>query len=446
MSYIPNTKNDTNEMLKKIGVEKFEDLLKSIPKVLKSDQKLSLPEPLSELEIEKEISQITSKNLSTEKVSNFLGGGVYDHFIPKVVDFLISRSEFATAYTPYQAEVSQGTLQAIYEFQSMICELTQMDVTNASMYDGATAMAEATIMAKNITRKNKIIISETVNPNYLKVLETYCEPSELKIVKIKSKDMVTDIEEIEKNLDNEVAAVIMQSPNFFGYIENMEKVSNILQDKKTLFIANIDAISLSLLKPPGNYNADIVVGEGQMLGNHLNFGGPYLGLFSTKKKYIRKMPGRIVGATKDSNGKDGFVLTLQTREQHIRREKATSNICSNEGLNAMAATIYLALMGKSGLKDAANLCLQKSHYLYENIIKIDGFSKVTDNPFFKEFVIKTPIPAKDLILKAKDENIYAGISLDNFFPNKTHELIIAVTEKRTRSELDNYLEFLRNIK
>ena len=445
MSYIPNTKNDINEMLKKIGVDSFEDLLESIPKVLKFDQKLSLPEPLSELEIEKEISQITSKNFSVDKISNFLGGGAYDHFIPKVVDFLISRSEFATAYTPYQAEVSQGTLQAMYEFQSMVSELTQMDVTNASMYDGATAMAEAAIMAKNITCKNKIIISETVNPNYLKGLETYCKPSELEVVKIKTKNMVTDIDAIEKHFDNEVAAVIMQSPNFFGYIENMEKISNLLKDKKALFIASVDAISLALLKPPGSYNADIVVGEGQMLGNHLNFGGPYLGLFSTKKKYIRKMPGRIIGATKDSNGKDGFVLTLQTREQHIRREKATSNICSNEGLNALAATIYLALMGKSGLENVANLCVQKSHYLYENIIKIDGFSKVTDNPFFKEFVIKTPIPAKDLIEKAKNENIFAGISLDNFFPNKTHELLIAVTEKRTHEELDKYLEFLGNL-
>ena len=444
MSYIPNTKSDINEMLEKIGVNNFEDLLKSIPKVLKSDQKLSLPDPLSEIEIEKEISQITAKNFSVEKVSNFLGGGVYDHFIPKVVDFLISRSEFSTAYTPYQAEVSQGTLQTMYEFQSMISELTQMDVTNASMYDGATAMAEAAIMAKNITRKNKIIVSETINPNYLEVLETYCEPSKLKIVKIKSKDMVTDIDEIEKQLDDEIAAVIMQSPNFFGYIEDMKKVSNIIQDKKILFIASIDAISLALLKPPGSYDADIVVGEGQMLGNHLNFGGPYLGLFSTKKKYIRKMPGRIIGATKDSNGKDGFVLTLQTREQHIRREKATSNICSNEGLNALAATIYLALLGKTGLKDVANLCLQKSHYLYENIIKIDGFSKVTDNPFFKEFVIKTPIPAKDIIEKAKNKNIYAGIALDNFFPERTHELLIAVTEKRSREELDKYLKFLRN--
>ncbi len=445
MNYIPNTENDRNEMLKKIGVESFEELLKSIPQILKSDNKLSLPEPLSELELEKEIAQITAKNYSTSKMSNFLGGGVYDHFIPKVVDFIISRPEFSTAYTPYQAEVSQGTLQAMYEFQSMVCELTQMDVTNASMYDGATAMAEAGIMAKNITRKNKIIVSETVNPNYLKVLETYCAPLEIEIIKIGMNGMISDIDEIEKQLDKDVCAVIMQSPNFFGYIEDMERISNILQDKKTMFIASVDAISLALLKTPGSYDADIVIGEGQMLGNHLNFGGPYLGLFSTKKKYIRKMPGRIIGATKDSNGKDGFVLTLQTREQHIRREKATSNICSNEGLNALASTIYLALLGKIGLENVANLCVQKAHYLYENILKIDGFSKATDNAFFKEFVIKTPIPAKEIIEKAKDKNIFAGISLEDFFPDKTHELLIAVTEKRSRKELDNYLEFLKNI-
>ncbi|MEA1986772.1 MAG: aminomethyl-transferring glycine dehydrogenase subunit GcvPA [Candidatus Marinimicrobia bacterium] len=445
MSYIPNTDSDREKMLKDIGVDKFEDLLKSIPQVLKSDIKLSLPKELSELEIEKEISQITTKNSSIEKVSSFLGGGVYNHFIPKVVDYIISRPEFATAYTPYQAEVSQGTLQAMYEFQTMISELTQMDVTNASMYDGATAMAESAMMAKNITRKNKIIVSETVNPNYIKVLETYCEPLNIELIKIKSKNFVTDIDEIKKILDKDVAGVIMQSPNFFGYIEEMEKVSEILQDTKALFIASVDAISLALLKPPGSYDADIVIGEGQMLGNHLNFGGPYLGLFSTRKKYIRKMPGRIVGATKDSNGKDGFVLTLQTREQHIRREKATSNICSNEGLNAMATTIYLSLMGNSGMKKIANLCLQKSHYLFENIQKIDGFSKVTDKPFFKEFVIKTPIPAKEIIEKANRENIFAGIPLDKFYASKTHELLIAVTEKNSKKEIDEFLDFLSRI-
>lgn len=445
MSYIPNTDSDREKMLKDIGVDKFEDLLKSIPQVLKSDIKLSLPKELSELEIEKEISQITTKNSSIEKVSSFLGGGVYNHFIPKVVDYIISRPEFATAYTPYQAEVSQGTLQAMYEFQTMISELTQMDVTNASMYDGATAMAESAMMSKNITRKNKIIVSETVNPNYIKVLETYCEPQNIELIKIKSKNFVTDIDEIKKILDKDVAGVIMQSPNFFGYIEEMEKVSEILQDTKALFIASVDAISLALLKPPGSYDADIVIGEGQMLGNHLNFGGPYLGLFSTKKKYIRKMPGRIVGATKDSNGKNGFVLTLQTREQHIRREKATSNICSNEGLNAMATTIYLSLMGNSGMKKIANLCLQKSHYLFENIQKIDGFSKVTDKPFFKEFVIKTPIPAKEIIEKANRENIFAGIPLDKFYASKTHELLIAVTEKNSKKEIDEFLDFLSRI-
>lgn len=446
MPYLPHGNDDIKQMLKKIGVDRFEDLLKNIPEVLRGDVSLDLPGALSELEIQQEMQALLQKNTACHETISFLGAGAYDHFIPKVVDFIISRPEFATAYTPYQAEVSQGTLQAMYEFQSLICELTGMDVSNASMYDGATAMAEAVLMAKNIMRKkNEVIVSAAVHPLYRRTLETYAEAQDIKLIDCPLKNDMTDLDAMDALINEQTAAVIVQSPNFFGCIEDTQLVSDKVHANNALFIQGVDPISLALLKTPGEADADIVYGEGQSLGNHLNFGGPYLGLFATKQAYVRKMPGRIAGMTEDSDGNRGYVLTLQTREQHIRREKATSNICSNEALCALAATVYLALMGRTGLKQVAELSVQKAHYLQEEICSLPGYAAINDAPFFKEFVVKTPVPAKEIIHKALDKGIYAGIGLGRYFPEREDQLLIAVTEKRTKEEMDRFVEFLKDL-
>ena len=443
MPYLPHGNDDIKQMLKKIGVDRFEDLLKNIPEVLKGNVSLDLPGALSELEIQQEMHTLLARNTACHQTISFLGAGAYDHFIPQVVDFIISRPEFATAYTPYQAEVSQGTLQAMYEFQSLICELTGMDVSNASMYDAATAMTEAILMAKNVKRKkNDVILSSAIHPLYRMTMETYARSSDLNIIDCPLKDDRTDLAVLEKLITENTAAVVVQSPNFFGCIEDTASFSEAAHEHDVLFIQGVDPISLAILKTPGDVDADIAFGEGQSLGNHLNFGGPYLGLFTAKQEYVRKMPGRIAGMTEDTDGNRGYVLTLQTREQHIRREKATSNICSNEALCALAATVYLALMGRSGLKQVAELCVQKAHYLQEKICELTGYSTANSAPFFKEFVIQTPFPAKEIIQKAVDQAIYAGIDLGTYFPERKNQLLIAVTEKRTKEELDKFVEFL----
>ena len=446
MPYLPHGHKDIEEMLKSIGVEKFEDLLENIPESLRNNIHLDLPAALSELEMQQEMQSLLAKNTACHQTVSFLGAGAYDHFIPKVVDFIISRPEFATAYTPYQAEVSQGTLQTMYEFQSLICELTGMDVSNASMYDAATAMAEAVIMAKNIKRKkNEFIVSSAIHPLYRKTLETYAKSLNVTLIKCPIQNDSTSIEALKDLMNENTSAVIVQSPNFFGVIEDTKTFSDLAHENDSLFIQGIDPISLALLKAPGEVDADIAFGEGQGLGNHLNFGGPYLGLFTAKQEYVRKMPGRIAGMTEDKDGERGYVLTLQTREQHIRREKATSNICSNQALCALAATVYLALMGRSGLKKVAELSMQKAHYLQEKICELPGYSTANTSPFFKEFVITCPLPAKEIIQKAISANIYAGIDLNVFYPNRPNDLLIAVTEKRTKEEMDGFVEFLKKV-
>lgn len=445
MVYIPNSEQDFQEMLKTIGVDSFEDLLGSIPDVLKSDRKLNLPHPLTEMEMDEEICRIASENRASNRLINFMGAGAYDHYIPKVVDFILSRSEFKTAYTPYQPEVSQGTLQAMYEFQSMICELTGMGVANASLYDGASGMAEAAMMARNISGKNRILISETVHPLYLQVLNTYAGSLELEIDILPARNYVTDLKRLSELIDSKTAAVILQSPNFYGYIEPSAKAADIARNGGALFVQGFDPISLAILRAPGDYKADIVFGEGQALGNHMNFGGPYLGLFAADRKYVRKMPGRIIGATEDAQGRRGFVLTLQTREQHIRREKATSNICTNQGLNALAATVYLALLGKNGMRHVAELCTQKAHYLHDKITALKGFEKVTQEPFFKEFTVRTAIPAAEIVRQAEAAGFLAGVCKGQFYPDCKNELILAVTEKRTKEQMDKLISFLGSL-
>ncbi len=443
MHYIPNTKDIEKEILQAIGVDKFEDLIKNIPDKFLQKCRIKLPESLSELEATKKIGKMAGQNLDTDSMVSFLGGGSYDHFIPAAVDFLINRSEFYTAYTPYQPEVSQGTLQSIYEYQSMICHLMDMEVANASMYDGATALAEAAIMAVNKTHRNKVLVSELINVNSRKVLETYLQTKDIEIQYLPELAGVTDLSKLDALLDDQIAALLVQTPNFFGNIEDLNGIAEKLHVNKSLLILSVNPVAMGLLKTPGELNADIAVAEGQALGIHQSFGGPYLGIFTTKRDLIRNMPGRIVGETVDIDGKRGYVLVLQTREQHIRREKATSNICTNQGLMALASTIYLSLIGKAGLKQVAKLCLSNAHYLAEKIVALPNFSMAYEKTsFFNEFVIETPVPADIIVNAALEEQFFAGVDLGKFNEKWKNRLLIAVTEKRSQQEMDDFINFL----
>jgi glycine dehydrogenase subunit 1 len=441
MPFISNTDEQRKKMLQEIGVDSFEDLLKNIPEELFIKGKLNLPGPMSEMEIAQKITALAEKNLNTNQVVSFLGAGVYDHFIPAAVQHIISRPEFYSAYTPYQAEVSQGTLQYIYEYQTMICELTGMEAANASMYDGATAGAEALLMAYRHTRLKKVLISELLHPAYKEVIKTYTEPLGIELVFIPEDGGTTSLEALKQAMDENVAGVLIQSPNFLGCLEPMQEIDQIVHKyEKALLIAEVDPISLMLFVPPDKYHADIVVGEGQALGNGQNFGGPLLGFFATRKALIREMPGRISGATHDVDGKRGYVLTLQTREQHIKRGKATSNICTNESLCVLAATVYMALMGKKGLYEVARQSAIKAHYLFERLKELDEFLPANQAPFFKEFAVKTPIASNILIEKMKERGYFAGVDISSY--GYKNQLLIAVTEKRTKEEIDDFVKAL----
>ncbi len=446
MPFLSNSPEDQKAMLKAIGVEDFQALLSNIPSELLLDTKLDLPAPLSEFEAFQHLRTLSLENKNTQDLVCFLGAGAYDHYVPAAVNHILARSEFYTAYTPYQPEVSQGTLQAIYEFQTMICELTGMDVSNASLYDAGSALAEAVLLAHSQKKRNKIFVSSTVHPYYIDIIRTYCHGQGIEINLIPAENGITDLNHLKDHMDDQIAAVVMQHPNFFGCLEKMEKASEVVHELGGLFITSNDPISLALLKPPGAYGADIATGEGQVLGNALNFGGPFLGIFTATRQLVRRIPGRIVGETVDQDGRRGYVLTLQTREQHIRREKATSNICTNQGLNALAATLYLSLLGKSGLEQAANHCLQKSHYLAKQIEALDGFSLEFDQPFFKEFVVHSDIPVKKVLHSCEKNGILAGIELAPFFPHMENCFLCAVTEKRSRKELDALVDHLKTFR
>ena len=443
MHFIPNTCDTEREILETLGAASFSDLIANIPEKFREQCRIDLPPALSEIELTKTMQELSEKNGNSDKQVSFLGGGSYDHFIPAVVDFLISRSEFYTAYTPYQAEVSQGTLQAIYEYQSQICHLTDMEVANASMYDGVTALAEAAIMAANITQRKKFLVSPLINPLARQVLETYLSARDFLLADLPEKNGQTDLSVLKEMIDNQTAAVLVQSPNFFGIIEDLNYIAEIIHAKSSLLIMSVDPISLAILKTPGELGADIAVAEGQPLGIHQSFGGPYLGVFTTRRQYIRNMPGRIVGQTIDVEGKRGYVLVLQTREQHIRREKATSNICTNQGLMALAATIYLSLMGKTGLRKVAELCLNNCHYLADKIAGLPGyFLPFAGQPFFKEFVVKTPRPATEIAAAALATGFFAGIDLGQYRREWENYLLIAVTEKRNLQEISDFVKIL----
>lgn len=442
--YIPHTESDINEMLEKIKVSSIKELFKEIPEKVKLNRDYDLPSSLSEIEVEAKIAELT--NMDQTDLSCFVGAGSYDHYIPSIIKHLTSRSEFYTAYTPYQPEVAQGTLQYIFEFQTMMTELTNMDVCNASMYDGATSCAESIVMAVNQTRRNKVLISSALNPYTIETIKTYAHFRGYEIIMLANDSGLLSTNDLASKLDKDVACVVLSNPNFYGLIENPSEYVEKIHENKSLLIMMVNPLSMALLKTPGEIGADIVCGEAQTLGIPLSFGGPYLGFICTTKKYMRKMPGRICGQTTDVDGKRAFVLTLQAREQHIRRDKANSNICSNQSLNALAATIYLATMGKQGVVEVCEQNLQKAHYAYENIISLPQFETVFEQPFFNEFVVKSTIDyqvIKEALLK---EKMISGLHLGEFDESLKNHLLFCVTEKRTKAEIDKLVQVLGGLK
>lgn len=442
MSYVPNTKDELHEMINEIGVKHFDELLVSIPQSVKVTEKFNLFPSLSETEVISLLNRYSKRNVNVNDVVCFIGGGAYDHWVPAIVPMVIDRSEFKTAYTPYQAEVSQGTLQAMYEFQSMICDLTGMDVANASMLDCGSALAEAILMSYALNNKKRFVFAGTINPNYIKISKTLTAGKGLSFEFACLPDGTCDLEKLEQLVDDNVSAVIVQQPNFLGNIEDVFEIEKIAHNKKALFISVVDPIMLGVLVSPGEYRADIVVGEGQTLGIPLSFGGPYLGIFATRQEFIRKMPGRLSGMTIDMDGQRAFVLTLQTREQQIKRERATSNICTNQGLMMLAATVYLAVLGKSGIKELAEICFRKAHFLAKEISNIPGFELSSEKPFFREFLVSTHVEPSDIIKSAKNEKLLPGLDISKFYKDRKG-LLIAVTEKRSDDELKRLVDFLR---
>jgi len=437
MSNISITESQLDEMLKKLSIESIEDLFKIIPNKFKYDiNDLSLKDALSEQEITNYFNMLASKNLNSSNSLFFMGGGSYDHYVPKIVDTLSSRSEYYTAYTPYQAEVAQGTLQYLYEFQSMICSLSGMEVSNASLYDGASSLAEACSMSISITKNKKILLSESVHPSYVDVLKTYLDPIGIEIDLMKmSKDGTTECLQI---LEYDYACIVVQSPNYFGIVEDLDKYNKVKGN--ALFIVVSDPISISLLKSPGDCGCDIYVGEAQSLGNYMSFGGPNIGILASRKKFIRKMPGRIIGRTEDIDGKEAYSMVLQTREQHIRRDKATSNICTNQGLLALRSTIYLALLGES-LKEVAKICYNNCQYAADKINNLNNFNIFADNrSFIKEFIVTTITSATKIQKDAAENNILIDKPINDISDNK---LLLAFTEKRTKQEIDSLIEFFK---
>jgi glycine dehydrogenase subunit 1 len=446
MHYLPLTPQDEKDILDKLGVASFDELIdRIVPKDLQHKTEYGLPAALSEHDVRKVLRDLAGKNYDCNEFTTFMGAGVYDHYIPSIVDSLISRSEFYTAYTPYQAEVSQGTLQTIFEYQSVICELTGMDVSNASMYDGGSALAEACHMACMLKKRKKIILSELIHPFYRKIVDTYTRECGVELVLCPSVNGVIDPGKLVEMVDDDVSAVCVQTPNFFGYLEKMHDIEKIVHSRDALYVAIIDPVSLGVVAPPGEYNADIVVGEGQAFGVPQGFGGPLLGIFASKKDFVRSLPGRIVGETTDIDGKRGFVLTLQTREQHIRREKATSNICTNEALCALSALIYLCSLGKQGIVNVGNLCVAKSHYLLSKIKTLKGIRPAFEHEFFKEFLVETKKPAMEILDALLEQKIFGGVPLSIFDKNKDHHILISVTEKRSKEEIDTFIHNLSKI-
>ncbi len=444
MTYIPHTDKDRQEMLAVVGVDHLDDLYEAVPENVRFPD-LNLPDPISELEITQELQALSEANLEVFHTSCFLGAGAYNHFIPSVVDHTLRRNEFYTAYTPYQPEISQGTLQAIFEYQSLMTQLTGMDVSNASHYDGATALAEAVILALNHHRgkRNKIVISPAIHPHYRQVVRTYTQGMGLAITG--DEKCETEPKELVKMLDDDTALVAVQYPDFFGNITDLSALGEAAQASGALFCVVVNPLALGMLVPPGDFGADIVVGDGQPLGISLSYGGPTVGIFTTKDKYVRKMAGRLVGETVDSRGQRGYVLTLTPREQHIRRDKATSNICSNQSLMALASAVYLSVVGKQGLRKVAELCYHKAHYTAERIDALKGFTLWNKHPFFHEFVVKCPRPVAEINERLLEWDILGGYDLGREYPDLKDHMLIAVTEVIAKAEIDDLVAALEEV-
>ena len=436
MRYIPNSPEERDEMLATVGLSSAKDLFRSIPEDVQLNRALDVTEPLAESEVIAAMEAMAAKNTGISKPS-FLGGGVYSHYSPTVVDHLIQRSEFFTSYTPYQPEISQGTLQYIFEFQTLVCQLTGMEVSNALMYDGSTAMAEAYLMAQRVTRRDKIVVAKSVHKEYREVATTYAQHGDTEIVEIDFDESTGRVADTSA-LDDKTAALVVQSPNFFGCVEDLESLAAAAHAVGALFVVVVtEAISFGMLKTPGACGADIVVGDGQSWGVPMSFGGPHLGLFATQDKFVRQMPGRLCGVAYDKNGKRGFVLTLSTREQHIRREKATSNICTNQGLIALAATIYMETMGKKGLQEVAMQNAQKAAYAKQQIAAIEGYSIPFSSPTFNEFVVRGPRSADEMLEAVRGNGgIIGGISLSKYYAGRPNEFLVCVTETNSKAQID----------
>jgi glycine dehydrogenase subunit 1 len=445
MRYFPSTESDVQEMLEAIGVPSTDELFQDIPEAARVIARLNLPDPLSELELLRAVEDLGKRNLGAGNRRSFLGAGAYDRYVPAAIDLLLSRGEFYTAYTPYQPEISQGTLQAVFEYQSMVCGLLEMDISNASMYDGASALGEAVWMARRVSRKHKVVLAGAIHPDYLRVVTTYCEPfvHDLVTVGAGAHTGQVDLEALRHAIDDDTAALVVQSPSFLGTVEDLEAVAGFARANHLLLIvAFTDAVAYGLLKPPGRFGADIAVGEGQALGIPLSFGGPYLGIFTAQGQYVRSMPGRLVGRTTDARGDEGYVLTLSTREQHIRRERATSNICTNQGLCALASAIYLALMGPQGLNRVATASHLLAERLKARLARVGRVTLPLSGPTFSEFVVELPGDAEAVVKKGLAAGLVAGHPLIGYADGWSNRLLVSVTEKHTLDDLEALAAFL----
>ncbi|MBT2698296.1 MAG: aminomethyl-transferring glycine dehydrogenase subunit GcvPA [Bacillus sp. (in: firmicutes)] len=439
--YLPMTEQDKKTMLEAIGVSSIDELFSDIPEKVRFKGEYNIKAAKSETALMKELFKMASRNADLKRNVSFIGAGVYDHYMPVIVDHVISRSEFYTAYTPYQPEISQGELQAIFEFQTMICELTGMDVANSSMYDGGTALAEAAMLSAGHTKRKTIVVSSAVHPESRDVLKTYAKGQYLNVIEVPVKDGVTDLDALKGLVNEDVAAVIVQYPNFFGRVEPLKELEEIIHANKSMFVVSSNPLSLGVLTPPGKFGADIVIGDAQPFGIPTAFGGPHCGYFAVTTKLMRKVPGRLVGQTTDDQGRRGFVLTLQAREQHIRRDKATSNICSNQALNALAASVAMTALGKKGVREMAAANLQKAHYA-KNAFKEAGFEVVYDGHSFNEFVVKLTKPVKEINQNLLQKGIIGGYDLGRDYSELANHMLIAVTEQRSKEEIDTLVKEL----
>ncbi|MFM8253339.1 MAG: aminomethyl-transferring glycine dehydrogenase subunit GcvPA [Planctomycetota bacterium] len=444
MAYFFNTADDQREMLAAIGASSIDELFAGIPASVRLERPLDLPAALGELALTQHLQGLASRNCPAGQGSCFLGAGAYDHFIPAVVDVVASRSEFYTSYTPYQPEVSQGNLQAMFEYQTLICQLTGMDVSNASLYDGGSAAAEAVMLSLAVTgRHRKVVVAGTVHPEYRQVIDTYCDRLGVEVVTVAGPSGQMEVADVARAVDQQTACLLIQQPNFLGGLEEVQRLAEIAHQAGALFVVSVDPISLGLLKRPGEYGADVVIAEGQSLGSPLQYGGPYLGIMACREQFVRRLPGRLAGETVDRQGRRCWVLTLQTREQHIRRDKATSNICTNQGLFALRAAVYLACLGPQGLRETAELCQRKTAYARRRLTESSRFELPFTGPVFKEFVVRDRLgQVEQLLATAAAAGYMAGVPLGRWYPELDDCFLVAVTEKRTRAEIDGWAEVL----